>query len=306
MGEYFDDDEIEEKDDTNEEDDDDMDEEEPKEEDTELDYGSMQQIVNERNRTNHELNLMKKDLQNRVGRIHLHLFGDPRNEEWESTLEILKQEIESPYTKMHPIAEKIKNVIQQIEELNKEQMTLRKYYEKTVIQLGVLLDNSIKMYMKETNIMKEKIGEYERKTSTYSKEAFAVSKDKQPTQSYITKEMVEKFMLLYGNEGLDKYNRWIEKEKYRECGKYRKRFVEKCAAFFTHVHNNPVSFAEQLLDKYALAPWSEVKKFRIKNESDENDTPAPEQNAPQQSSLKENEKKPKAKGLEVVEEDEDN
>lgn len=267
MGEYFDDEDYE----------DDDEEELDEKDDIEIKYDNMNQIVESRNKLNHEVKIIRKDLKEDLGRRRLKLFGDPRNVEYEGTKDRIERELSTPMTKAHPIAQHMRTAFTEIEELDMTQIKYTKFLEKQLIEIATLLDESIRIHRKTIGDVKEKI----------KKEMKEEEKVKE--ESYVTREMVSSFMARWGSKILDNYNDAVKREAYDACLKWRRQFTDRAQVYFANVHNSPKDFACKLLDRLSIAPWVEVRKLAKLKGKPKSYESEPEPIQTQQRPLKDNE-----------------
>lgn len=249
MGDYFDDEEIEEA------------EEKPEaedgiEEEEEVKIRTLKDIITHRNKAANELILLKKDAYDRIGRLNISLFGDPNNPEWESKLEILEEELNHPMTRQHPIAHKMKAVVEEVKQYQLEYNRLRKAFDKYLKVIGGLLDDAIKVHQKDKEKWEKEIMVKEGKTQQQKEAEY---------KSYVTNELVGDFMTSWGNTLMSRYKMAIEdRGNFHSAKKIRNEWIDKAKYFFANFHERPDMFAEMLLDKLSKHPWSEVRKLRPK------------------------------------------
>lgn len=213
-------------------------EEKPKEKEIEAKYDDMVAVIKERNKITNEIETMKKDLKDRIGRINVSLFGNPEDPDWIGKLDVLSEEINHPMTRTHPIAEKFRAVVREIRELQIEYTKLHGSYERYIKLIGELLDNSIQLYEKGVKTIK--------------------GEDKEAT-SYVTKDMVEKFMDGFGINEINHYNGFVKDLNYKLCWQHRNVFIKQGTAFFGNVHSEPKKFSAELFDRSVEVGWEDFK-----------------------------------------------
>lgn len=265
--------------------------EEPKKEtkkDIEVEFDDINGITNERNKIHHEMNIKVPEYKDRIGRLNLSLFGDPDNPDWESKLDLLKEELEHPMTRTHPIADKTKAVVREIKDLQIEYDALHKFYMKAVKEIGTLLDNSIKLYTQDFKDKNKLIEELKYKMDSLET-GVEISESLKKADEKITEVMVNDFVKNYeGQKYLDKYYEGIKANDKMVIMTSKSLFVRKAKDFFINKHPDPKRVANMLFNKLTkeLPKLTEAKIE--KNKISENHEEKNELITTKSSSLKEN------------------
>lgn len=191
-------------------------------------------LINERNKIHHELNVRTKEYGERIGRINLDLFGDPENEDWVSRLDELSEEMEHPMTKTHPIAHKTKAVVRLIKDLQKEYRTLHAFYSKYVKEIGTLLDNSLNLAIQQEKAIKEMAV-----AGTDEYRSYEADKN-------ITEGDVEAFMLTQGDKLVTKYFKGVDTNNRYLMLSAQASFVIQGKKFFYDMHPDPKGYSNRL------------------------------------------------------------
>lgn len=282
MGDYFDKEEEEEQ---GEEEQEEGEDEEPEKKikkkkiDDPLKYTDVKDIVRVRNEIKYEITVMKKEYKDNIGRLQLYLFGDPQDrKEYASQLDKLEEEADHPMTRGHPMAPIARECVRLMREIQLLYRKLLTTYENYIGTIGELLDDSIRLYMKDYKEwvrVKDKVVE--------------ATKEERTSAPPVTEGMVRDFMMAYGNKFIEKYNEGFDKESYDMVKYYRDKFVKEGTAFFANYNQNPLKFSELLLDKYAKVPWETARKLYKKKGQFTGKLSRVEPNPPQPLPLKESE-----------------
>lgn len=264
--EFFKEEEYE--DDEYEEDDDDEPEEEG-DEDIEVKFENIDNIAQERNKIKHEMDIRVKECKERIGRLNLDLFGDPKNPDWIAKVDELEEEIMMPLTRTHPIARKAQDVIDKIRQLQIEYIALHKFYGRVVLEVGTLLDNTISIYRKDLIQLKEIASEDARKEK--------LKADREEEDQRITRELVEQFMLEIGHEIIDEWKNAIDAGRKMPSLNIKAKFVLKARSFFAGHHSDPKRIGNRLFAHYTREYQERVNKLYKKKGPENKESPPPEQ-----------------------------
>jgi len=254
-------------------------EEEPEKKDIKTKF-DIKMIINERNKIHHEINIRIPDYNERIGRLNLDLFGDPDNLDWESKIDILNDEMDTPMTKTHPIAHKTKAVITEVKELQREYKELHKFYSRYVKEMGDLLDNSINIYLEMEKSYKLQLASSEGLKKPKPEEGEMVVK-----KQVITVGLVKEFLEEHGGQKLlNSYNIAWDNGNFVIARSSKGTFVNKGRAFFLGYHPDPKQVARRLFDKYTqerpydksiiVANKKNIDTDNNKNNSEPNQTPS--------------------------------
>lgn len=238
MGDYFD------------KKDEEKEEEEEKEE--KIKYKNIDDIKRERYKIFHEVAIRSKDYRERIGRLDLHLFGDPSNPDvWKCKLEVLRKEIDLPMTRTHPIADKAREFIKMVEDIKNEYREFNELYKRWVGDIGHLLDSSLIIYdnekeekdeiIKKLNKNVKDLEEKEKIKEDMRQEEIEVDKN-------ITEDRVREFMEKEGQEQITKY---LGSEDEGDKMTAKSLFMSKGKDFFTPFHSDPESVAQRLFNIFS-------------------------------------------------------
>jgi len=224
------------------------DKEEEKQEEEVVEFEDIRNVITERNKVIQQIGPLKKEYKENIGRLNLHLFGDPKNDEYISQLDRLEEEISHPMTKSHPMAPLAREVIRLVREIQLEYKKLNTLFSNSILEIGTLLDGSIKLYgktikakAKENQELKDTIEEckIEIKSHTQMEEA-----DKK-----ITKDMVNEFMENGGTEALDRYKAVASENDKMKSMSLKSVFMRRAKDFFINKHPDPKRVGDMLFNK---------------------------------------------------------
>jgi len=223
-------------------------EEEDKEEEIEIEYDSIKDIIKEANKVAQELEIRIPDIEKRIGRVNADLFGDPEQEDFYSKLEELQDEIERPMTARHPIAQKIKNMIPLIKEMQIEYKNAQRFLKSYLKKRADLLKGAVLVYKDDMVKMEKKIEKFEEKKPKTEKMTHT-----------ITQEMVDEFMQQKGFPSIERYNQAAKERNLAMAGRIKGGFATVAASYFRNFTNNPKLFADKLFNEYVDIPYEKLK-----------------------------------------------
>jgi len=223
--------------------------EEAEPEEKAVQFNDINLIINERNKLLHRLVTLKNEYSDEIGRLNLYLFGDPKNEEYQSKIDELEEEISNPMTKGHPMAGIAREVIRLVKEIQMKYKKLNILFSTSTSEIGTLLDSTIKLYdkkigenEKDVNELKYKIQKYETKTQD--------EEELKEADSQITHEMVDEFMGREGHQVIEKYKDAITKGDRIVSMQAKGLFVRKAKDFFIGKHPDPKRVGNLLFDRF--------------------------------------------------------
>lgn len=270
---YFPKDEDDEEDSTEEdydEDDDSTDEEESGVDEDEL--TNINNIIIQRNKIAYERKIRKKDFNDRINRVLLDLFGNPDNPNWIPKVEELEDEVNQPLVRRHPIADKTKAFIQSVKSLHVEYKSAHKYFDKSVFDIGILLDNTIKLHKSEVKRLNDELAKYQQK------------EEEKDDDVVVTQEMIDIFMKERGYKYIQRYFNALENKDVKVRDSSKACFVQSGTRFFL-MHPNPREYSNRLFESIALKIRTEQIKNHKKNEKPSEGVGSTEQNQGSSSSL---------------------
>lgn len=295
MAKEFFEDEDQDDDEQYEDDDEGPDEDYDEEDELEVKFENIDNVAQERNKIKHEMDIKVKDYKERIGRLNLDLFGDPKNPDWIAKVDELEEEIQMPLTRTHPIARKAQDVIDKVRQLQIEYMALHKFYGKVVIEIGTLLDNTISIYRKDLEELQEYMDEEARK------EKLKEQKDEEDKR--ITKQLVEQFMLEIGHEIIDEWKNAIDAGRKMPSLNIKAKFVLKARSFFAGHHSDPKRIGNRLFAHYTREYQERVNNLYKKNKSEDSQPAPPEPAKADSKGLTDSPETPTSAQKDIPEED---